>query len=113
MCDVQEVMNDLCQTLKRSKDLRREEMVKLLNQVRCCECGHRTRMEKAQDYTGVSSERSSSKISILLWLCIILMLLFIFYLIYVARRYNHMRAYGSGACGSTFFYTFTDCDVFF
>ncbi|XP_068140996.1 uncharacterized protein [Drosophila tropicalis] len=111
MCDVQEVMSDLCQSFKRSKNIRREEMVKLLHQVRCCECGHRSRMENAKD--GSAPERSSSKISVLLWSCIIFMLLFIFFLIYVARRYNHMRAYGSGACGSTFFYTFTDCDVLF
>ncbi|XP_030384625.1 uncharacterized protein LOC115631914 [Scaptodrosophila lebanonensis] len=107
MCEVQKLLDELCQTFTKFKEMRRTEMINVLNQVRCCECGHKMRLQNARHLRGAS-------LTIKLVLsCFSFLLLLALYMVYVARRYNHVRTYGSSACVSTFFYTYTDCDVFF
>ncbi|ALC37992.1 maker383 [Drosophila busckii] len=113
MGEVQRLLDELSQTLCKFREMRRVAMINLLNQVRCCECGHKKRLLCAVQQTPKKQQRKScsSNVSRLLTACLSLMLLLTIYGGHLARRYNHVRAYGSNACGSTFFYTYTDCDV--
>ncbi|KAH8412339.1 hypothetical protein KR009_001385, partial [Drosophila setifemur] len=115
MCEVQKLLDGLCQTFGKFKELRRLEMVRILNQVRCCECGHRMRLIHARERKAICAPEACSKkrIRVLLGACFGLLLLLVVYIIHVGRRFNHVKAYGSCACGSTFFYTFNDCDVLY
>ncbi|XP_017050129.1 uncharacterized protein LOC108094180 [Drosophila ficusphila] len=114
MCEVQKLLDGLCQTFDNHKKLRSVEMVKILNRVRCCECGHQMRLAKAQQIKSeYQKSKSQGQTRKLLVACFGLLFLIYIYAIYEARRYNHKRAYGSSACGSTFFYSNNNCDVFY
>ncbi|KAH8298110.1 hypothetical protein KR018_006966 [Drosophila ironensis] len=113
-CDVQNLIDGLCKTFRKFRELRRMQLVHTLNHVRCCDCGHRIRLKKSLELQGKSDIRrapSPSRVRTLLWICITLLLLLYAYLIHVVRRYNHVRTYGSGACESTFLLKYNDCDV--
>ncbi|XP_017853051.2 LOW QUALITY PROTEIN: uncharacterized protein LOC108606985 [Drosophila busckii] len=113
MGEVQRLLDELSQTLCKFREMRRVAMINLLNQVRCCECGHKKRLSAPCNRRQRSSRgRAAHRMCPgLLTACLSLMLLLTIYGGHLARRYNHVRAYGSNACGSTFFYTYTDCDV--
>jgi len=114
MCEVQELADGLYQMFNKYKEFRKIEMLQILKRVRCCDCGHQKRLRKAQKIeSGCPKPKNQGRISFLLVACFGFLILISIYMIYVARRYNHVRAYGSNACGSTFFYTYTDCDVFY
>uniref|UniRef100_A0A6P4FQB8 Uncharacterized protein LOC108053545 n=1 Tax=Drosophila rhopaloa TaxID=1041015 RepID=A0A6P4FQB8_DRORH len=114
MCDVQRLMDGLVQTFNISKKRRLQEMIQILNEVRCCECGHKTRLKNVRMIkSGCPTSSSKGRTRYLIAACFGLLFLISIYTVHVARRYNHVRAYGSSACGSTFFYTYTDCDVFY
>ncbi|XP_017022089.1 uncharacterized protein [Drosophila kikkawai] len=114
MCEVQNMLNGLCQMFSDAKERRNLGMIQILEKVRCCECGHRKRLQKVREnqamLCGVTAT-SPSTTRILIFVCFVLMILFCAYFIFMARRYNHVRAYGSNACGSSFFYSYSDCDV--
>ncbi|XP_041674779.1 uncharacterized protein LOC108111727 [Drosophila eugracilis] len=112
MCEVQELLNGLCQTFGKYRMMRQQEMVQILNKVRCCDCGHKMRLDHVRSMrSGTIKSQTKCRSGYLLAACFAFLILILFYMILVARRYNHVRAYGSSACGSTFFYTSTDCDV--
>ncbi|XP_017009734.1 uncharacterized protein [Drosophila takahashii] len=114
MCEVQKLIDGLYETFSKYKEQRRCQMIEILNDVRCCECGHKMRLNNALKMKPVCRKSpSQGRIRFLIAACFGLLFLIIIYVVHVARRYNHVRAYGSSACGSTFFYTYTDCDVFY
>ncbi|XP_064539673.1 uncharacterized protein LOC135429333 [Drosophila montana] len=108
MCDVQQLLCDLGQTFNKFKELRRTELLKVLGQVRCCECGHRIRMLRARQQAGKWPSRTLR----LLTACFILMLALLICWLHLARRFNHAQSHGTGGCPHTLFYTYTDCDVY-
>ncbi|XP_017130081.1 uncharacterized protein LOC108147837 [Drosophila elegans] len=114
-CELQELFDGLSQTFAKYKNSRNYEMVQILNRVRCCECGHKMRVNKARQIMPrcPTSTSKDLRTRYLVIFCFLLLFLISIYTVHVARRYNHVRAYGSSACVSTFFYTYTDCDVFY
>ncbi|KAH8240720.1 hypothetical protein KR026_004276, partial [Drosophila bipectinata] len=114
MCEVQEFLDGLCKTFRKFKDMRRLELVQILNQVRCCECGHKMRMQNLELQSSRPMKSSSpGRIRTILIISCLLLLLLYGYILHVVRRHNHMRAYGSSACESTFLYKYTDCEVIY
>ncbi|KAH8281751.1 hypothetical protein KR054_002804, partial [Drosophila jambulina] len=117
MCEVQNMLNGLCQMFSEAKERRHRGMIQILEKVRCCECGHQKRLQNARKnqalVCGRTSSSSSAALTVrrLLLACFALLILLCVYLIYAIRRYNRVRAYGSNACGSSFLYTYDDCDV--
>ncbi|XP_020804685.1 uncharacterized protein LOC110181305 [Drosophila serrata] len=114
MCEVQNMLDGLCQMFRDAKERRHLGMIGILEKVRCCECGHQKRLEnvrKCQALLCEKTETSTITVRGMLIACFVLIVLLCVYLIYVARRYNHVRAYGSNACGSFLFYSFNDCEV--
>ncbi|XP_016962338.1 uncharacterized protein LOC108032833 [Drosophila biarmipes] len=115
MCDVQKLLDGLYLTFTKYKELRKNEMVEILKRVRCCDCGHKKRLDRALMCKSKcpKSPAQGRRMSFLLVACFGLLILISIYVIYMARRYNHVRAYGSNACGSSFFYSYKDCEVFY
>ncbi|KAH8255848.1 hypothetical protein KR038_011664, partial [Drosophila bunnanda] len=117
MCEVQNMLDGLCQMFRDAKERRQLGMIQILEKVRCCECGHQKRLENARKCQALlcgktaTCSAATTTIRKLLFASFALLVLLCVYLIYVARQYNHVRVYGTNACGSSFFYSFTDCDV--
>ncbi|XP_034099197.1 uncharacterized protein LOC132795582 [Drosophila nasuta] len=112
MCEAQRLLDELYATFQRYNHQRCVQLLKIFSQVRCCECGHRIRIEIAQQKAAVKNAASryqfANKLPIV---CLVVMLLIIIFMIHLARRYNHAIAFGSCACISTLFYTNDDCEV--
>ncbi|XP_034490141.1 uncharacterized protein LOC117793827 [Drosophila innubila] len=108
MCEVQRLLDELGQTFNKFKEMRRIEMLKAFNNVRCCECGHKLRLRNAQE---TATRRKQFTTNRLIIVCSILLLLITIFFIHLARQYNHVTAYGSGGCISTIFYASNDCEV--
>ncbi|KAH8248729.1 hypothetical protein KR032_002596, partial [Drosophila birchii] len=115
MCEVQNMLNGLCQLFSEAKERRHLGMIQILEKVRCCECGHQKRLQnarKCQDLLcGESDICATITVRRLLIACFALLILLCVYLIYVARQYNQVLAFGNNACVSTFFYGCNDCNV--
>ncbi|EDV57391.1 uncharacterized protein LOC6542527 [Drosophila erecta] len=113
-CEVQNFIDGLSQTFMKHKMMRNCQMVEILNKVRSCDCKHKRRLNNWRMVKSVCRQSASRGwIRFLIAACFALLLLMSIYMVHVARRYNHVRAYGSSACGSTLFYSYTDCDVFY
>ncbi|XP_023179313.1 uncharacterized protein LOC111605159 [Drosophila hydei] len=108
MGEVQMLLDDLGHTFSKFKEQRRIEMLKLFSQVRCCDCGHKLRMLDVQKKAAKMSAGAKRSLTA----CLMVLLLLGGFWIYMTRRYNHVAAFGSGACVATFFYTNSDCDVY-
>ncbi|EDW05882.1 uncharacterized protein LOC6585409 [Drosophila mojavensis] len=108
MCEVQMLLEDLGHTFTKFKEQRRVEMLRLVGQVRCCECGHKMRMLEAQK----SVYRFSMGRRKFLAICVLFLLLLAMMWIYMTRRYNQVAALGSGACVATYFFTHNGCDIY-
>ncbi|EDV31358.1 uncharacterized protein Dana_GF15316 [Drosophila ananassae] len=114
MCEVQEFLDGLCKTFRKFKEMRRLEMVQILNQVRCCECGHKMRMQKVEVQNSLALKTSTpARIRNILLISFLLVLLLYGYILHAVRRHNRIRTYGSSACESTFLYKYTDCEVIY
>ncbi|KAM8720681.1 hypothetical protein ACLKA7_006683 [Drosophila subpalustris] len=111
MCEVQRLLDDLGQTFQKFKEMRRIELLTAFNNVRCCECGHKLRLRKAQDTATKSRKHCATYKVTLIIACFIFLLLVTTIFISLAKQYNHTTAYGSGGCVSTMFYASSDCEV--
>ncbi|EDX03382.1 uncharacterized protein LOC6730619 [Drosophila simulans] len=113
-CEVQNFIDGMSQTFCKHKEMRKCQMLEILDKVRSCDCRHKKRLNNCRMLkSGRRQPASQGWTLYLVAACFGLLLLMIIYVIHVARRYNHVRAYGSSACGSTLFYSYTDCDVFY
>ncbi|XP_022226151.1 uncharacterized protein LOC111076603 [Drosophila obscura] len=125
MCELQKLLDGLSLTFNKYKELRRLEMIDIINKLRCCQCGHRMRMAAIGMVNGKTEgegegnankcpeSQVSNKRKLLIGLGFVLSMIPVATII-LARRYNHYQSHGSGACVSSFLYTFTDdCEVIF
>lgn len=55
--------------------------------------------------------QDTKPVSRLLILFFVFLTLITLYWFHLARRYNHLTAYGSGACAATLFFFYTDCEL--
>ncbi|XP_039499451.1 uncharacterized protein LOC120456603 [Drosophila santomea] len=113
-CEVQNFIDGVSQTFMEHKRMRNCQMLEILNKVRSCDCKHQRRLNHYRMLkSGRRKPASQGWLRLLIAACFGLLLLMCIYMVHVARRYNHVRAYGSNACGSTLFYSYTDCDVYY
>lgn len=113
-CEVQNFIDGMSQTFCKHKEMRKCQMLEILDKVRSCDCCHKRRLNNCRMVkSGGRKPASQGWTLYLIAACFALLLLMIIYMIHVVRRYNHVRAYGSSACGSTLFYSYSDCDVFY
>ncbi|BFF95990.1 uncharacterized protein DMAD_13278 [Drosophila madeirensis] len=109
MCEVQKLFDALFKTMSNAKANRRCETMKLVNELRCCNCCHEKRINFAAESTK-KPQKFGKKVLVL---CGALLGLIPIATVFLARHYNHSKTHGSGACVSTLLYTSTDCEVIF
>lgn len=116
MCEVRTLLDDLNKTFAKYRGQRRDELIDLISQVQCCECGHQMRLRNAVNMA--ASQKSTltdadddKPLNRLLIGCLIFLVIISLYWLHLARRYNYLKAYGNGACVTTFFYSYIDCEI--
>ncbi|KAH8396000.1 hypothetical protein KR222_001124, partial [Zaprionus bogoriensis] len=107
MSEVQNLLDDLTKTFVKFRCQRRAELINLFSQVQCCECGHKMRIQKAK----MAAQKSGNQLKKLVIGCFAFLIVLTIYWLHLARRYNHLKAYGNGACVTTFFYSYSDCEI--
>lgn len=111
MCEVRTLLDDLNKTFAKYRGQRRAELIDLISQVQCCECGHQMRLRNAVNMASQKSALSDKPLNRLLIGCLVFLAIISLYWFHLARRYNHLKAYGNGACVTTFFYSYIDCEI--
>ncbi|XP_014096210.2 uncharacterized protein [Bactrocera oleae] len=109
MSDIMELSDDIRNIFCKYKEKQKADLFQALNDVKCCECGHQSRLRNVQNK--VSIYRKMTIFYQLILSILTLLLLMAFYALWAARRYNHVRLFGTGACASTFLWTYDDCTV--
>lgn len=112
MSEVQALLDDLTNTFSKYRGQRKSELIDLFSKVQCCECGHKKRMRNAIEMASRKSFGQCDKpLNRLLIACFVFLAIISLYWLHLVRRYNHLKAYGNGACVTTFFYSYVDCEL--
>ncbi|XP_054728742.1 uncharacterized protein LOC129237820 [Anastrepha obliqua] len=109
MSEVMELSEDIRNIFCKYKEKQKVDLFRTLNDVKCCECGHQSRIRNVQNKTSIYRRMTIFYQFILSILTILLLMAT--YALWAARRYNHVRLFGTGGCTSTFLWTYDDCIV--
>ncbi|XP_034140531.1 uncharacterized protein LOC117591395 [Drosophila guanche] len=113
MCEVQKLFDGLFQTMSRARDNRRSNTLELVNELRCCNCCHDKRIKDAAEAIKKPPVPQMFTKKKVIFLCGAILVMIPIVTVFLARNYNHSQSHGSGACVSSFLFTFTDCEVIF
>lgn len=110
MAEVQALLDDLTTTFNKYRCQRKAELIDLVSQVQCCDCGHQKRLRNAMAAQKTLAP-CDKPLKRLLVGCFVFLAIISLYWLHLVRRYNHLKAYGNGACVTTFFYSYVDCEL--